>query len=118
MRRYIVPECDVVKLPDGKSIEFKSEREVTTLCFTDLNGTADLYEDVTVWAHSFHNKFMLVTLHKTDTTVLIDSRGIPFELPIHGIKHYHNATIEKNKHECYSVLPCPPWRYSVLPCPS
>lgn len=104
MHRYKVPECDVVKLPNGKSIEFKSEREVTTLRFTNLNGTTDLYEDVTVWAHSFHNDFMLVTLHKTDTTVLIDSRGVLFELPIHGIKHYHNATIEKNKREGYYLI--------------
>lgn len=104
MHSQKVPMCDVVELSNGKSIKFRYEKEITSLNFTDLNETTSLFENVTVWAHNFYNEFMIVTLHKTDQTILIDSRGIPFELPIHGIKLYHNATIEKNKREGYYLI--------------
>lgn len=104
MHSYSVPECQVIKGPAGRTIEIRSEKQITTLQFTDLSGTQCLFEDVTVWVHNYFHEFMIVTLHQTDQTILIDSRGIPFILPISGIKHYHTCTIEKNKREGYYLV--------------
>ena len=104
IHNYTVPEIHVMKGSSGNAIEIQSEKQITTLQFTDLSGTQCLFEDVTAWAHNYFNEFMIVTLHQSDQTILIDSRGIPFVLPISGIKRYHACTIEKNKREGYYLI--------------
>ena len=104
MDTHTTSERHVIRNLDGEEIVFVSENSIMALNFTDLNGTIRLFDDVTIWAHNFYDDFMIVTLHKTDQTILIDSRGIPFELPLHGVKHFHRSTIEKNKREGFYLI--------------
>lgn len=66
--------------------------------------TKQLFEDVTVWATDYYNSFMIVSLHKSKQTVLIDSRGIMFEIPFYRKRYGREGIITQNKREgCFLV---------------
>lgn len=99
-----IPQRDAIELSNGTNITFNYTSEITSLMFADSEVIKILFQNVTVWAHNFFKDFMIVTLHETDQTVLIDSRGEFFELPISGIKKYHIASIKQNKREGYYLI--------------
>ena len=99
-----ISKNDMIELPNRKSIDLKYTEEIDSLYFTDAEGSRNLFRNVTVWAHYFFRDFMIVTLHETDQTILIDSRGEPFELSISGIKKYHVCSIKQEKREGYYVI--------------
>lgn len=50
------------------------------LLLTTENSTKTLFKNITVWPHKYYPQFMIVTLHETKQTIIIDSRGIPFTI--------------------------------------
>ena len=95
---------DVDKMQDGRNVVFNYVTQVKNLYFSDEKTTSILFYDVTVWAHNFFRDFMIVTLHETGQTVLIDSRGELFELPIRDIQRYHVSSIRQDKRNGYYVI--------------
>lgn len=105
-----VTDVDVVKLPNGETMEFRSTSSKHTFLCTDTANEAypfmysELSDDVWVWATDYSDVFLIVTFLSTDQTIIIDSRGTPFQLPITGIKRYHRANVEIDKRRgCYVV---------------
>lgn len=66
--------------------------------------TKQLFEDVTVWATDYYNSFMIVSFHKSHQTVLIDSRGVMFEIPFYRKRYGREGVITQNKRDgCYLI---------------
>lgn len=105
-----VTEVDVVNLPNGGTVEFRSTLSKQAFLCTDTSEEeylfmhSELSDDVWVWATDYSDAFLIVTFLSTDQTIIIDSRGTPFLLPITGIKRYHRASVEMDKRRgCYVI---------------
>ena len=63
-----------------------------------------LFHDVTVWATNFYKSFMIVSLHDTMQTILIDSRGTMYEIPGYRGRYGTEGTVEMKKREGHYLL--------------
>lgn len=74
------------------------------LLFTTESGTVKLYSNVTVWPHYHYAKFMIVTLHDTKQTIIIDLFGRTFELDLPYIRYCYNRSVINDKENgCFLV---------------
>lgn len=68
----------------------------------NLETTIEVFSNVSVCPHKYYDKFMIVILHETKQIILIDSRGIFYELPIIYRPHCYDISVELDKQNgCY-----------------
>lgn len=79
--QYVQKES-VQRLNNGQLFSVSSKEELPACLVLD-NGIELKYvmENVTIWTTGYYKSFMLVTSNETNTTYIVDSRGILFQLP-------------------------------------